>query len=390
MQRTTTLALISASLCLVLSACGKKDAAPDAGGDAKAEAKAESGEAKAEGGEVKAEGGEAKAVAAGTMPKGRSAADNDKSIIDTLAGVDGCKLDLEAEDIADPCEGADKLYDAVQAAGDKDEKATDRTLINLLGDEKEVVRYAAIGQLSSNWGEDPALVGMALAALAVEKNELVAKEIAWTINGGPDKEQLHGKLLPNLQAALLAVTNYEVFETLYPTISSCPDAKACGATLVAIAKQNSSLEIRATAASEALDAEHFDAEICNAAATLVAELSKQPVPKEDADVDFFPHEEAGQLIDSLSRFSIGEDEAKAETCAAAIPGLIDALMPQVSDGSIHADVFDAVLYLGDDGPKKEGYMDKAKAFATAGKDNAKLDESIRDNAKQALESWSEG
>ena len=47
-----------------------------------------------------------------------------------------------------------------------------------------------------------------------------------------------------------------------------------------------------------------------------------------------------------------------------------------------------MLYLGDEGPNKETYMDKVKAFATAVKDNGKLDEDIKNNAKDALQAWS--
>lgn len=394
MRHTTIVPLItSLVLTLGLTACGgKKDEA------AKGEAKADGGaaktdEAKADGGEAKAEGGAAKPAAAvsGAAPKGRGAADNDKTVLAALAGLEACKLNMEEEEI-DECEGYDKFSDALVEAEEKDAKAVDRTLINLLGDDEDVVRFAAMDLIGDSWQEDEALIGTMIVALGAEKNAAVAKEIAYAINSGVDSEKLYGKFLPNLQAALVQVSEYDVFDTLYPHVSDCADAKACGGLLVAVAKGGATLEIRSYAADETLNLEHYDAEACKAAAALVPELSKQPVPKDDDDsVEFFPQEDAGELIDGLGHLQIGDDEAKAETCAAVIPGMIDALMPQVTDGTIHDDVVNAVLYLGDEGVKKADYMDKVKAFATAVKDSAKITNAeIKEEAKNALEDWKEG
>jgi len=209
-------------------------------------------------------------------------------------------------------------------------------------------------------------------------------------SGEPDADgrRLHAADVLATTAHLLGLPA----DTLYPHVSDCADAKACGGLLVAVAKGGAALDVRSYAAGEALDLEHYDAEVCKAAAALVPELSKQPVPKDDDDsVEFFPQEDAGELIDGLGDLQIGDDEAKAETCAAVIPGMIDALMPQVTDGTIHEDVVDAVLYLGDEGVKKADYMDKVKAFATAVEDSAKITNAeIKEEAKNALEDWKEG
>ncbi|NVB39370.1 hypothetical protein G6O69_16125 [Pseudenhygromyxa sp. WMMC2535] len=363
---------ISLSL-LALPACKSKDAGAE--GDAKTDADAKAGAAKA--GEPATGGNAALAAGSVTPPGGRSASDNLAPLVELVAGLEACKLSAEGG-LDGECAGFDEFYDAVSAQ--EDDKAVSRTLVNFLGDQNEVVRWAASDRLGSlDLQSYPALLAMALAALATETNEEISRNIAGSFGVLEDSVLANPSVQAGLTAALVKVEDDEAFDHLLPPSSACT-TEACWGLLVAAVKQNPSLRNRAEAAYALYDVEGMHPEACAAGIELITVLSKEAPAAEDAKFD--PHEWASSTLYELAHFESGEGDA-VKTCAAVLPGLIDEAIAQAKAGTLHESVFYAVLEL-DQREDKKDFMAKLITLAETVAAGAKFNDEMKQTANGAL------
>lgn len=387
--RLSQRALLFSSFSLLLAtACGKKDETEAKPNDAKAPAAAKDGDAEpavAKPDEAKPAG----AIAA-EAPKGKDAADNHKPLVDALAGLDGCKLNEEGTDIDGDCAAYDAFAKVIDDADDKDQKAIALTLVNLLGDSNDTVRWSAQTLLRNlDWQQDDALVATGLVALASEKHKEIADSLASDLRNVEDERLLGDELRPTLEATLVALTPKQAFEYLLPTASECGENRKCIEMLANVAVKNPELSNRGFAALELMSAEDLLDNSCTVASEVAVALAKAPAPAEDAEDSYNPHEDAERIIGSLSSVSIGEGD-KTQDCAAVLPGLIDEATALAKAGTLSDFILIAVLDI-DLREDKKSYRDKLTALAEAVKGNAKLGDDMKQSATDALEGWkSEG
>ncbi len=382
-------ALVTSCLSLLLvTACGKKDETEAKPNDVKAPAAAKAGDAEP----AAAKPDEVKSGTAITTsgPKGKDAADNHKPLVDAVAGLASCKLAEDGDDLDGDCAGYDAFVKVVDDAGEADQDAVARTLVNLLADPSDVVRWSAWSALRQlDWHDNDALVATVLVALASEKREPLASSLASDLHNVESEKLLGDALRPVLEATLVALHHKVAVENLLPTASECDDNPKCMELMVNVTANNPELPNRGFAAVELLSAKQLPDRACAVASEVAVALAKAPAPAEDATDSYHPHEDAEQIIASLHSVSVGEGD-KTQDCAAVLPELIDAATALAKAGTLPERVFSALLDI-DRREDKKSYMEKLTALAEAVKGNAALSEDMRRTATDTLEGWkSEG
>ena len=371
--------LLLATFSLLLAACGSKDAGTSQGEAAKSEAKADAKSVDASEAGDTAKPDAKPAAGSAAAPGGRTAAGNLAPIVEALAGVEVCKLDERGENLEGDCPGFDKFLDLIDAR--EDDKAVGQTVVNLLGDANDTVRWSAADVLNSiEWAEDPALVSTVLVALGTEKQGAIARILADATSSVELELLSKAPTLAVLTRTMSALVDVEAFASVIP---SGGDFAGYDQLLVTVAKQNPTLENRAYAVNELLDLDTLHAETCSVALEVITAMSKAKAV--DPDSDEFPvHNEANGLIYELGQFEIGEGE-KVQDCAAVLPGLIDEAQAQAKAGSLNAEVFEGVLDI-DQREDAKTYMPKLQALAEAVAAGS-FDESMKADAADAIADW---
>ncbi|MCX4240921.1 hypothetical protein [Paraliomyxa miuraensis] len=383
-SRLSRPALLISCVSLLLAACGNKDQTEAKPNDAKAPAAAKAGDAEP----AAAKPEEAKPAAAITAdgPKGKDAADNHKPLVDALAGLEGCKLDAEGRNIDGDCAAYDAFSKVVDDSEDEDQEAIARTLVNLLGDSSDVVRWSAQSVLRNlDWLKHDALVATGLVALASEKNEEIANGLASDLRNAEEEKLFGDALRPTLEATLIALPHKEAFVSLMPTASECGENVKCLELLANVAAKNPELHNRGFAAAELMAANQLLGNSCTIASEVAVTLAKAPAPAEDADNPYNPHEDAEQIIGSITSVEVGEGDEKQD-CAAVLPKLVDEVTALAKAGTLSDRVFTAVLDI-DRREDKKSYMEKLTALAEAVKGNDELGADMKQSATDALENW---
>lgn len=364
----------------LIAACNKSkdDAAKST------DAAAEKSDDSAPAGEAKPADGAKPAAPTGTPPKGKDAPENLKPVVDALALFESCKIDEKGENFVGECPGFDKFTDIVSEQ--EDDKAVDLTLINLLGESNDAVRWAAADQLGSgDWTEDPVLVSTVLTAIASEKREGIVRMLSSDISLVEEQLLVKDPVLPVLTSTLSVVTDNEAFTDMLPTTLE-ESSEGWLNMLVTVSMKNPSLENRAYAAGELLDLDTLHPEACATVTAVVIELSKAKAVDPDSD-EFDPHYEADNLIYSIRSYETGEGDKKQD-CAAVLPGLIEQAQAQAQDGTLAEDVFDSILSI----DEREDFDSYKAALTTLAEavSVGQFSEDMKEIAKDALEDWKEG
>jgi major membrane immunogen (membrane-anchored lipoprotein) len=376
-----SLFLACASLCLLV-ACKSKDAKSD--GEAK-DAAAKTDEKADTDKEAKTD---AKVDAPAGMPagpKGKDAEGNLEPVVKAAMAAADCKFDENNENLASDCKAFDPLSDALDAAGEP--KASAPTLINLLAESSDAVRWLAADELNrGGWQDDTQAVGTVLVAVSTEAHPGVGMALTDALGSVDGKVYQDKSIAAALEAALTKQSKPQTFDGLLRLVDNCEDAEGkCRVLLVNAARQNPDLNNRMLAASDLIRQGDLQGDACAATAEVAVALSEAKPVAEDAE--FQPHLDAADLISDLRTTSVdGEKEGETRDCAAELPKLLDAGTAQAKAGTLHPDVFTVLLDI-DQREDKDKYMAKLEALAKAVQDNGKLPQESRDTAKDALEGW---